>query len=168
MSMMGDFISVSPAELESYLQDSSRLETLLDAILEDRTAEAFTIGKSFDGLSYLLTGKSSEQISEAKPPLSLAIFGGQKIDPDQDLGYGPAGFLTPDQVKEVNAALAPITRANLEKNYDAGKMEELGIYPGGWEDKGTSLEWLGKELINLQSFYADAAAKGMAVVMLIS
>jgi len=36
-------------------------------------------------------------------------FSGQNIDENMDLGYGPAEYLTPEQVKELNAQLSNIT-----------------------------------------------------------
>jgi hypothetical protein len=65
--------------------------------------------KSWHVLHYLLTGKAEK----APPPVGNAILGGQDIG--GDLGYGPARFLTPQQVREVRIALSAISKDGLGK-----------------------------------------------------
>jgi len=174
MSMIGDFILVPFSQLDEYLRDSSLLEDRLEAALEmeEETEETdpamFSVDKAWDALSYLLNGYPQDQLDRARPPLSWVIFGHQTLDPDQDLGYGPAQFLTVDEVKQVAEALSAVTRNDLEKHYDAGKMTAAKIYPGGWEEAEESMDWLYGHLVNLKAFYARAAESEMAVIAFLS
>ena len=69
------------------------------AHFEDEPGEdGLNLEKSWHVLHYLLTGKAEE----APGPLGNAILGGTEIG--GDLGYGPARFLTPQQVREVAVA----------------------------------------------------------------
>jgi Domain of unknown function (DUF1877) len=72
--------------------------------------------KSWHVLHYLLTGETEE----AQPPLGNAILGGKEIG--DDLGYGPARFLTPQQVQEVASALASMKKEDLASRFDLDAM----------------------------------------------
>ena len=174
MSMIGDFILVPFSQLDEYLRDSSLLEDRLEAALEieEETGEpdpaTFSVDKAWDALSYLVNGYPQDQLDRTGPPLSWVIFGHRTLDPDQDLGYGPARFLTPDEVKQVAEALSAVTRNDLEQNYDAGKMTAAQIYPGGWEKAEESMDWLYGHLVKLKAFYAGAAESDMAVITFLS
>src|SRR5208337_3054685 len=79
--------------------------------------------KSWHVLHYLLTGKAED----APPPLGNAILGGHGIG--GELGYGPARFLASDEVREVAAALATISKDDLAARFDLDAMIAMHIYP---------------------------------------
>ncbi len=112
--------------------------------------------KSWHVLHYLLTGKAEE----APAPLGNAILGGTEIG--GDLGYGPARFLTPPQVREVAAALAPISSDDLAKRFNLEAMMAARIYPVRDESE---LELAQECFQQLSQYYADAAAAGNAMLL---
>jgi hypothetical protein len=163
-SMIGHLLRVTNDELNAYLKNSSLLE---ERVYNDNGAEdpkLVDIDKSWEGILFLLTGQSLESFDH---PLGKALFSGQDIDAEQDLGYGPAQYLTPEQVKEVNAALSPITEEELAKKYDAKRMTELELYPSVWEEEGI-LDYLLEYFKDVQATYATAAANNEAVITFVS
>src|SRR5262245_2164605 len=137
MGMIGNFLRVTNTDLEAYLADSSLLENrIYDEDADESTLRE--IDKSWEGILYLLTGQKLEALDH---PLARVLFSGQCIDEEQDLGYGPGHYLTPEQVKEVDSALSKITVEELSKRFDPRQMTELEIYPDIWEQE-YSLKYL--------------------------
>lgn len=161
MSMIGNLLRVTNAELEEYLEDSSLLE---DRIYDEETENPMLIDidKAWDGIIFLLTGQS---IDNADHPLLRVLFSGQIIDEEQDFGYGPAHYLTPEQVAELNNEISEITTSDLKRKYDPEKMTELEVYPTIWEQEGDdAFEYLREYFKSLQKVYSDATENGEAVV----
>ena len=75
-------------------------------------------------------------------------------------GYGPAKVNAPDTVRQIAEALAALSDAELMRQFDGKQMEELKIYPGGWEPDRTWEKELGQNLVRLREFYRRAAAAG--------
>jgi hypothetical protein len=163
MSMIGNLLRVSFAELEAYLKDSSLLEARLDAALDDDDPNLVDIDKSWDGINFLLTGSS---IGDTEHPMEKILFSMQYIDENQDLGYGPGNYVTPAQVKELNEALSKITREELSKRYDPKKMMGLQLYPNGWEE--ADLDYLMENFKTVREVYAVAAKNDEAIITFLS
>ena len=126
MSMIGNLLRVTKSELEEYLKDSSLLETrIYDDEAEEPEPNLVDIDKSWDGIIFLLTGQNFENSDH---PLTKVLFSGQIIDENQDLGYGPGQYLTPEQVKDLNEEISKISVKELSEKYDAQKMMELEVY----------------------------------------
>ena len=168
MSMIGIFVRVTESELQNYLSDSSLFENLIDDDAFDENPNVCDIDKSWDVISFLLTGYEAAELANAKTPLCWTVFGAGVLDEDQDLGYGPANYLTAEQVVLVNAALADISLKNLETNYDAHKMNELKIYPNSWGTPQDEMDYINNHLQSLKAFYASAAASKQAVICYLS
>lgn len=171
MGMVANFLRVTNSELEAYLKDSSLLKGRIygsfDEEEEDEEKEdpALTnIDKSWEGILFLLTGQKLKNLDH---PMGKVFFGGQYIDEEQEIGYGPAEYLTPEQVKELNEALAKITEEELTERYDPGKMTELHIYPTIWEEEG-SLYYLLAFFQEVQKVYATAAKNNEAIITFIN
>ena len=86
------------------------------------------IDKAWHGLHFLLTGTEWG----GEPPLDFIASGGREVG-DEDVGYGPARALTSAQVREIAAALEPITPEELATRFDPERMMKLDIYPGIWD-----------------------------------
>ena len=161
MSMIFNFLRVTAAELDDYLNDSSLLE---ERIYNDEDEEGdpnqVDIDKAWAGIIFLLTGESFEHSTH---PLLKAFFSGQEIDQEQDLGYGPGQYLTPDQVKEMNGQISEITIDELSSKYDPKKLSEAEVYPNVWE-KDDMLSYLTEYFETVQEVYAEAAAKDEAII----
>jgi hypothetical protein len=117
-----------------------------------------SLDKAWHGVHYLLCGKR-----EPVPgPLGSVVLGGTDIGED-DLGYGPARYFPPAEVDDVAAELRG---AGLEDEvaarYEPARMTTLEIYPGGWETSDG--DWLFDAFRDLRDFFAEAQARGSAVL----
>jgi hypothetical protein len=161
MGMAVFFAPVSAAKLEEFRRDPDAIEAFLYPEDDDDPAGSFDVDKAWHGLHYLLTGTADG----GEGPAALAILGGEEIG--EDLGMGPARFLTPSQVREVAAALAGITDAELRARFDPQRMQALDIYPDViWvRDGDDAFDYLMDNFAPLVEFYADAAARGDGVIL---
>jgi hypothetical protein len=147
MSMIGNLLRVTKSELEDYLKDSSLLE---NKIYDDETENEnlVDIDKSWDGVIFLLTGQS---FATAENNLVRILFSGQLIDEEQDLGYGPAHYLTPEQVAELNNEISTITIADLKQKFNPKKMNELEVYPTIWDEGDDAFDYVADGFLTLQN-----------------
>ena len=85
-----------------------------------------------------------------------------------DVGYGPAHYLTPEQVVGIHRKIASLTEADLKARYDTEAMnEEEELYPSlDWNEE--IFEYLYFHFQALQSFFATAASRGEAIVTFLS
>lgn len=160
MSMTGNLFRVSNTELNNYLKDSYQLEEAIYSDDEQEKPNLIDIDKAWDGIIFLLTGKSVE---EADNPLVRVLFSGQLIDENQDLGYGPAHYLTPNEVKELNEEVSKMVVKDVIKKYDAKKMTALEVYPNDWDDSEMA-GYLAEYFTIVQEFYAEAAKRNEAII----
>ncbi|AWH86907.1 DUF1877 domain-containing protein [Flavobacterium album] len=159
--MIANLLRVSGEELEEILKDSSKINQKLEDIYEQEEIDRNVIrdlDKSWEGLLFVLTGQA---LNDSDHPLSAVLFSGQIVDEDQDLGYGPGHYLTPEQVRELNEMLAAVTADDLKKRYDPKAM--AGIYPDIWEDN-SGLEYVLHYFNVLKEIYAGAAQNNEAVI----
>ena len=165
--MVGYLLRVSSAELAEYLEDSSKLEarTLAEDSTED--SNCIEVDKSWDGISFLLSGPELPESEKEKNPLSWTLFGNKTLDENQDLGYGPAGYASIEDVKRIQAALQNMTTDRIRKNFDPAKMMALGVYPEIWSDEEESLEYLMEYYDLVADFYQKAAGENQAVIAFI-
>lgn len=166
MGMIGNLLRVTQAELDSYLKDSSLLEkSVYNDDTDEENPKLTDIDKSWDGIIFLLTGNG---FADDSHPLVRVLFSGQIIDEDQDLGYGPAHYLTPAQVAELNTQLAAITVADLKQKYDPQKMTALEIYPNVWDEGEEAFSYLSEYFVTVQKEYAEAAKNGEGIITFIN
>lgn len=168
MGMIQSYLRVDIETLNNFIADSSRLE---DIVFEQNNTdnESFLdLDKAWEGIFFLITGQSlAEAVGEEAPLLGILI-GPTEIDPDQDMGYGPATYITAEQTKEIYSAIKDLTKDELSANFDPSRMAEEGIYPDIWEDDENALEYLLDYFDDLKNFYKKAVENGEAVVMFLS
>ena len=154
-------LRISKQELESYIDKP-------DLFLENRVDDAYSmdIDKAWGGILYLLTGKAfaSGSPEDEVDSLNRIFFSAQFFDEDMDVGYGPAHYLTPEQVAGIHRKIASLTEADLKARYDPEAMnEEEELYPSlDWNEE--IFEYLYFHFQALQSFFATAASRGEAIV----
>lgn len=159
MGMAVFFAPISAAKLEELRKDPDSIEQFLYRD-DDGEDDSFDVDKAWHGLHYVLTGTAWG----GDGPLAMAILGGTEIG--EDLGMGPARFLTPAQVREVAAALADLKEADLRARFDPQRMAELDIYPTIWLQEGDeAFEYLMENFHPMVEFYAGAAARGDGVIL---
>ena len=165
MGMIMYLLRISKQELESYIDKP-------DLFLENRVDDAYSmdIDKAWGVILYLLTGKAFAfgSLEDEVDSLNRIFFSAQFFDEDMDVGYGPAHYLTPEQVAGIHRKIASLTEADLKAHYDPEAMsEEEELYPSlDWDDE--DFEYLYSHFQALQSFFATAASKGEAIVTYLS
>ena len=163
MGMVLNLIRVSKEDLDSFLNNSDLLE---ERVYNEENFDAewyFDLDKAWDGVQYLLSKKSGVHLKPPLTPIDRVMFTFKYIDEEQDLGYGPGQYLTPEEVKETSAALSSISIDDFSKRYNGEDMERIGIYPGGWTDPQLK-DYVVDSLKNLIEFYSIAANSNQAVI----
>ena len=155
------FLPVSAATLARLRRDPDNAQSVLYPDEDEEVEGSFDVDKAWHGLHYLLTGTAYE----GETPLRWAIMGDQDLG--ADLGMGGSSFLTPGQVREVAAALADFTDAQLRANFNPAEMTAFDIYPGIiWQRDGKqALDFVMQHFAPLVQFYAETAARGDALVI---
>ena len=119
---------------------------------------SISIDKSWHGVHYLLCGAPQPDATL----ISKVVMGGTDLGDDFS-GYGEARYFDVGETAAIASELGrPTLEAEMTQRYDPARMTKLGIYPGVWT--GPDLQWLMGEFRNLRTFYADASAKGLAMV----
>lgn len=159
MSMIGNLVAVRPEQLQSLINDPESIESFLypndgDADPENHIA----IDKAWHAIHFTLNGKAWG----GEAPLFDVILGGTEIG--DDIGYGPARYLTTDQVKAVASALAPVTPEIFGTQFNPSALTTAGIYPEAWDDV-SGLEYVQSFYAELRDFYRAAAERGDSVLI---
>ncbi|KJS01998.1 MAG: hypothetical protein VR68_04000 [Peptococcaceae bacterium BRH_c4a] len=157
MSMLGNYMRLKREQLEEALENPDILPDLLFS--EENGDNTLYIDKSWHGIHFLLTGTPWE----GDPPLSYVILGGQSLG-DQDLGYGPPKYITPEQVKEAYWVLSMLSFDELRKSYNPDRFSEAGAYPNVWDEEGEELDYLLSYLNEIITFFKLASENGEAII----
>nr|WP_314803779.1 YfbM family protein [uncultured Capnocytophaga sp.] len=158
-------LRISKQEFESYIDKP-------ELFLENRVDDAYSmdIDKAWGGILYLLTGRAfaSGCPEDEVDSLNRIFFSAQFFDEDMDVGYGPAHYLTPEQVAGIHRKIASLTEAELKARYNIEAMnKEEKLYPSlDWNEK--IFDYLYFHFQALQSFFATAASRGEAIVTYLS
>lgn len=163
MGMIALLTRLNKETLDAILEDSSLLEDRIypDEPLNDGS-DFIDIDKSWDGILYLLSPENRFQ-----GELGKVLFSGRAIDEEQDLGYGPAQYSTPEEVAALHEKISGITAEELAANFDAAKMEEDGVYPS-FSDDPEEIAYLTDNFKEIQRLYSEAAKNGQAVITWLS
>ncbi|HWI53117.1 MAG TPA: YfbM family protein [Symbiobacteriaceae bacterium] len=164
MGMIGAYKRLSAEQLQELLASPETITDLLypdddeDDIAEDPSM--IDIDKAWHGLHFLLNGDPWS----GEGPLFSVVLGGTEIG--EDLGYGPARYLTPEEVKETAAALDNVTDVELRAKYDPAAFAAADIYPQIWGgDAAEALEYIMQSLTTVRAFFREAAEHGEAVLL---
>jgi hypothetical protein len=161
MGMIGYAQQVSIAELQRFQREPDTVASFVMDEL-DRTAEGshrlLDLEKLWHVLHYLLAGSAVATPS----PLGNSILGGREIG--DDLGYGPARFLDPEQVRGIAAALEKLPWEEAARRFDPDAMLSANVYLAESVGLVEALEMVFGELV---SFYSEAASHGNAVLLYI-
>ena len=170
MGMAGTFLRISQEKLEQLRSDPNSIESLVEQFFTSRfsiersgDSELCDVDKSWQTIHFMLSGGNpwGGNTIEAQ-----AIMGGAEIGPD--LGYGPARYLTSDQVKQVSQALAPITQEEFSNRFDPQAMAAADLYAFDLEYAEDELEMAQDYFGELKKFYARSAQQNDAVLLLIT
>jgi len=152
------------AILNEYRAGFEEMQTEMMGLSKD--GSQLSLYKDWHVLHYLLTGKGWEPTDS---PMGWAIMGAAELpDAQETMGYGPARFLTPGQVREVKAALVDCAFEEKIAALDPDAAKAAKIYGASHLDRVTEPDEK-DALIDyfklLRDFYETAADKGNAVIM---
>lgn len=157
MSMIGNFLQVTPLELQALIDDPSAVEDFIYP--EDEEHEnCMDVDKAWHGIHFLLSGDPWG----GNLPLANVVLGGTEIG--DDVGYGPARYITADDVRTVADAISDVTPQELAKRYDPSALKKHEIYPEIWDEGEGAVEYLTSWYQSLREYYLDAASKGNAML----
>ena len=158
MSMIGNFLQLTSEDLTALIADPSGVELFIYPDHEEREG-GLDVDKAWHGIHFLLAGEAWG----GDPPLANVVLGGTEIG--DDVGYGPARYLTAEQVRLVADALNGVTPDSLRAKYVGSELTKNEIYPEIWDDPDDDAAgYLVASYETLRSYYLDAAAKGHAML----
>lgn len=165
MGMVGCFASADPETLRQLQEDPERMEDFLypdDG--EGEPPHCQDIDKSWHCIHFMLAGSADV----GTDPLSWAILGGRETG--EEIGYGPARVLDPEEVRGIAAALASIDEATFRSRFNPGALQAADIYLADMcaRDGEDALDYLVENYRVLAAFYHDAAARGDGAVLWLS
>ncbi|MFE6839662.1 YfbM family protein [Streptomyces sp. NPDC057705] len=162
MSMNGEYLRLTPAELARALKDPEWAWDLAveiqDAQAEGEPAPAearhFTTHQTWQLLGFLLQ----------RSIFPVDVVHGEEPLATDDWGYGPPQYLTPEQVQLAADTLHRTTYDQLIRGVDPSELIRAEIYPRIW-DSPTSLEWASDLFTPLTEFFQGAASAGHAILI---
>jgi hypothetical protein len=165
MSMIGEYARVTRAELDRALREPEWALEYVEELEEGYHHRHDSVGadrmididKAWNGIWYLLNAAGAGPVDP--------VAGGVQLS-DDDWGYGPPRYLTPDEVAEAVAHLSTTPWETLAKHFDPARMDDEGIYPLIWvRDGDDALDFLRPHYEVLTSFFAIAADTGDAIIL---
>jgi hypothetical protein len=135
MSLIGAVALLPEARVQTLLNDPSAVYAAIDSAYNDPAAGFVDLDKAWHCLHYLLTGSAWG----GDDPLNFLVRGGCPLltEAASDVAaerHGPPRVFRPLELAAVADALAPLDASTLLLRFDANKLEQLGIYPGGFAE----------------------------------
>jgi hypothetical protein len=160
MSMIGNYISVAPDDVAKVQTAGSFAENLIDG---DDGELSLSIEKSWQAIHFVLNGDPWE----CKGPLGNAVLGGREVG--EDMGYGPARFLTPAEVAETAKALEEVTTEQFTERLSKANFKKAEIYVFNDEDPNDPdiVEELVGYFEDVKKFFREAANKKNGMLLFI-
>jgi hypothetical protein len=164
MSMIGEYVRLTPAELDRLIGDEEWADEfvheLIDAELDEEPessrARCHDTDKAWDALGFLLR--------RAGFPVDI-VHGEESVPWDEDWGYGPPRYLTPDRVRQAAEALVAITPEQLVDGVGPADLAAANVYPAVVWERGEPLDYVVSHYEELVPFFASAARDGHAVLV---
>lgn len=160
MGMVGCFAAVDAATLRRLKDDPELIDGYLHPDDGDSDPPGYVdIDKAWHGIHYLLSGSADV----GAEPMSWAVLGGEEIG--DEIGYGPARVMAPEQVHSVAAWLPE--DSVFKSRFDPQAMEKAKIYPEQiWvRDGADALDYLVENYRELVAFYKRAAERGDGAIL---
>ena len=162
VSMIGNYLRVTPALLADL---RAKPESILGFLYPEGgephpQGRHLDIDKTWHAIHFLLNGEKWE----GDPPLLNAVLGGDPIG-EEDVGYGPARSLSPEEVRKVADALDGIPAHELLGRFDAAALNDEEIYPHGWSCTEEERQYLSSYYLELVAFLRRASQAGDAMIL---
>ena len=153
---------VDADEIARLVDDPGFAEVLLfgdeeaEPVLDPRQLD---VEKLWHGVHWLLTGT----VEETSEGLGAVLMGGVPLG--DDIGYGPARLMRPDEVASVYRALVAVPESECIARFDPVAMNDAGVYPQIWDRAWTLPEGLLPALRSIVEQYAVATARGDGLLL---
>jgi hypothetical protein len=165
-------LKAEPKRAEAFfglsLEVSDETEAIIAEMLEPEREDfdrSLYIGTDWHALHFLLTGDGELEPHPVVPPLGNAIQGGTETE--WPCTYGQVRSLNPQEVRDVAAALAKISVAELRSRFSVAAFNAAGIYPhgrrGAWTER--EVESAFESYPRLVEFFQQAAKQGDIVLL---
>jgi hypothetical protein len=162
MSMTGRYRRISAQELDALRADPAAVPDFLypHGGIRPGGDRELDVDRSWHALHFLLNGHPWD----GSGPLFDAVLGGTEVG-EEDVVYGPARGLTPEEVRAVADALEAIPASEIRDRFDVAAMNQAEIYPHGWQGTTEEREFLVGHYGRLVDFFRDAAEAGDAMLL---
>lgn len=136
-------------------------------------AAAAELAKSSDVMHWIEAMNSGIDLDKAWFAIQVLLTGGfEDSEPiltgeplGADHGYGPAVYASPADVVRVAGTFSDFSPSVLTERFDVAVLEELGAYPGVWdEDPDQLAEWIVGAAMTLVELYRSAATDGLGIL----
>jgi hypothetical protein len=127
---MGMYCEISAASRDDLEQLSADLSS---GGVASPPAHMVSLEKAWHGLHFLLTGEAYE----GDGPLAFLLAGGEQLSDDDDM---PVRWFSPEETARIHAALSGVSDKQLWSRFDPQTMEQLGVYPGIWDEPEDDLK----------------------------
>jgi len=152
MSMIGNYLLVSQEELSKVVASPDNISEFL---YEEKEEDVIDIDKAWHAIHFTLNGSEWD----GEEPLFFAVMGGTPLG-EEDVGYGPARALTPDQVKQTYIALSSIDEINFQSMYSADALSKNDIYPQIWSEGDEAMDYVVGYYKELVGIFEKASQSG--------
>jgi hypothetical protein len=161
MSVIGRFAAATDEEVASMVRDPQRIIAFLyDEGGASEPERRLDIDKSWHGMHFLLTG----EVWTGTMPLGFLIAGGVTIG-DINVGYGPARAFTSGDVRDIDAALRPISRADLMARWDVERIRAADLYAVDADDVETEDSYVGVYFEQVKRFVSELVRDGLGMLV---
>lgn len=163
MSMIGNFVALQPEQLARFRADPDALDAFIYPEDDGAIPHHVDVDKAWHAIHFVLNG----DVWGGDGPLGLAVMGGEEIG--EDVGYGPARFLTPTEVHQVAQALLDFSPEQFGSRFDAQALHAAEIYPQIWlDDHDEAREYVVSHYSLLVDFYRSAAGRGDGALLFLN
>jgi len=165
MGMVACFAGADPATIARFREDPSQIEEFLYPDEGEGEPEHYIdLDKAWHCIHFMLTGNAGE----ASGPLGSAILGGDELG--EDVGYGPARIILPEQVHSIAGALSQVDEESFKSKFNPVAMQAADVYLSDMcADEGNdALEYLVENYLSLVRFYQDASNRGDGDILWVS
>ena len=168
MGMVGCLAAVDAKTILELQSDPDQMDDFLNPDDEDdedgELPNSCDLDKAWHCIHFMLCGSPDTN----EDVLSWAILGGVEVG--EDIGYGPARILQPEQVKKIAIALSQIDSALFRSRYEPEKMLKKKIYLAEMcvRDGIEAFDYFLQNYNSLVTFYEDAAGRGDGAVLWLS
>ena len=160
MSMCMTLYRVNRTETERLIRFELSVDALLDQDVVD-DSRIVELDKMWNAVHWLLTGTSM-----SPEGLGRILLGGSEVG--DDVGYGPARLVGPDEVKQLAQKLEGLDEAVLAARWDPSAMTAARVYPQVWDEPDILEEEVLPGLRSVLALYRAAAQTGESVVVAVT